>query len=430
VRRAAACSLVLLAACSAARAQEPAFDASAFEKKPFEIGGYVEAKQEHLALNPDGAFYQLGDAGASGRESLDRSTATLQLAGTLRHGIAAFDFRTNSAAQRDPLGHASTNTLYEAALSLRSDPRATVEAGKRALRWGKGYAWNPIGFVERPKDPNDPNLAREGLWMADGDFVFSPGGTVQTVALTPVLLPVNDHTNADFGAHGHLNPTLKIYALVRDVDLDFAWQAAGSRPARIGADFSTNLASNLEVHGEWAHSSAAPRPVVDGAGQVTTHSTAADSWLLGLRHLSEQDLTTIAEVYRNVGGYSPDQMRSFYAFADAAFRQARQTGDGALLRRAQTLASSGYGRPNPGTDYFYLRMQQKDAFGIVYFQPALTAIANLDDHSYQVTPELLYTTTGNLELRARLYTLHGSEGSEFGEKQTRRKLEVYLRYYF
>ena len=39
-----------------------------------------------------------------------------------------------------------------------------MEAGKRTLRWGKGYAWNPIGFVERPKDPNDPDLAREGYW--------------------------------------------------------------------------------------------------------------------------------------------------------------------------------------------------------------------------------------------------------------------------
>lgn len=41
------------------------------------------------------------------------------------------------------------------------------------MRWGKGYAWNPVGFVERPKDPNDPELAREGYWMASADYIVN-----------------------------------------------------------------------------------------------------------------------------------------------------------------------------------------------------------------------------------------------------------------
>ena len=176
-------------AASAGAAEDTGFDSSAFEKKPFELGGYVQLKQEDFTLNRGGAFYQLNNLGQPQRDDLGRTTATLQLTGKLRQGIGTFDFRTNSDLQRDQLAHDHDNSVYEAAYSIRPTPGFTLEAGKRALSWGKGYAFNPIGFVQRPKDPNDPQLAREGYVMADGDFIWNPGGALQTVAFTPVLLP-------------------------------------------------------------------------------------------------------------------------------------------------------------------------------------------------------------------------------------------------
>ena len=76
--------LVLLVAAVGIRAQEePSFDASQFEKKPFELGGYLQLKQEHFTLNPPGAFYKLNYYNQPQREYLDRTTGTLQLAGKL-----------------------------------------------------------------------------------------------------------------------------------------------------------------------------------------------------------------------------------------------------------------------------------------------------------------------------------------------------------
>src|ERR1700690_3792370 len=43
--------LFLLAAANAAAADDDSFDASAYEKKPFEIGGYLQLKREDFALN-------------------------------------------------------------------------------------------------------------------------------------------------------------------------------------------------------------------------------------------------------------------------------------------------------------------------------------------------------------------------------------------
>jgi hypothetical protein len=420
-------SLLVGTTCTA-WAQEDQFDAAAYEKKAFELGGYVEFKQEHFALNRDGAFYRLGSLGSSGRETLDRGSGTLQLTGKVRGLGGTFDFRTNSLLQRDQLAHDSQNTIFEGAYSIRPTPQVTAEIGKRALRWGKGYAWNPIGFVERPKDPTDPQLAREGFWMADGDFIFNPGGALQTVAFTPVIVPVDKDLNGDFGSRGHLNPAAKLYLLYHDTDIDFAWQGKGSRPARFGADFSRNLATNIEIHGEWARILQITQPVTDSAGHVANRTGSATSYLLGLRYLTERDTTWIAEYYRNGTGYSDTEARQFYGLVDSAF--STQPGSAALRQKALALSQGAYGRPNAGREYLYLRVQQRDAFGIVYFQPAITAMMNRQDRSFQVTPELQYAGYKNVELRLRLFLLHGDAATEFGEKQVSRRLELYARYYF
>lgn len=422
--------LLLGAAFDAGAADESTFDTSQFEKKSFEIGGYAQIKQERLDLNRGGAFYNLSEYAASRRQTLDLTTGTLQLVGKLRPGIGTFDFRTNSQFQKDQAGSDRDNSIYEAAYSVRPQPGVTLEAGKRALRWGKGYAWSPIAFLERQKDPNDPELAREGFLLAAGDFILNPGGNLQTVAFTPVLLPVGRDVNSDFGLSGHLNPAAKLYLLYRDTDIDIAWQGKGSRPARFGLDFSRNLATNFEIHGEWARTRKFTRTVSDSAGRVTREVSDVNSYLLGLRYLSAGNTTYIAEYYYNGAGYSRGESEQFYELVDTAVAQVAQNGASPLMQKASLLAQGGYGRPNASRRYVYLRAQQKDALGIVYFQPAITAIINADDRSFQVTPELTYTGIGNLELKLRLFLLSGSRETDFGEKQNERKLEIYARYYF
>ena len=81
-------------------------------------------------------------------------------------------------------------------------------------------------------------------------------------------------------------------------------------------------------------------------------------------------------------------------------------------------------------DYLYLRLSQKEPFDILYFTPALTTMVNLNDHSYSITPELLYTGVTNLELRLRAGFSRGSQDSEFGEKPNDYRIEFRMGYYF
>jgi hypothetical protein len=204
----------------------------------------------------------------------------------------------------------------------------------------------------------------------------------------------------------------------------------GSRTQRFGFDFARNLGSNLEIHGEWARITDARRQLIDAAGNVRSERRNADSYLVGMRYLSERETTYILEYYRNGGGYDSAQLRDFGRLVDDGLAQFQASGNSALLQRAASVAQGGYGQPNPGRRYAYLRVSQNEPFGILYFTPALTVIANLDDRSRSLAPELNYTRVKNLEMRLRLFLLHGGPLTDFGEKQNERRLELRMRYFF
>ena len=85
---------------------------------------------------------------------------------------------------------------------------------------------------------------------------------------------------------------------------------------------------------------------------------------------------------------------------------------------------------NPGKDYLYLRISQKEPFNILYFTPALTTIMNLDDRSFSISPEFLYEGIKNWEFRLKGMALVGPKGTEYGEKQNDYRIEFRVRYYF
>lgn len=425
--KAAFAALSLGALTLPAQAADYSFDLAEIEPGPYELNGFVEAKAEHFRLRPDAALYPLTFPGEPPRSTLDRATAAVELAGKVRRDVFTAYARASGSAAHDAFDSTSTGTLLEGGLRISPSEGLSFDLGKQVQRWGKGYAWNPAAFFERPKDPNDPSLSREGFVMASADWVKSRSGPVAAIGFAPMLLPVSSDVNSDYGTTGEINVGARLYLLVADTDLDLMWAAEGSRPQRIGFDFSRNLGANLELHGEWARSIAATRPVLDAGGVIRTEKENLDSWLIGARYITEREVTWIAELYRNGAGYDDAQLGRFYQLLDDAFAAG---GSAPVQAQALSLARSGYGRANPGRHYAYLRISAKDPFDWLYMTPALTAIANLDDRSWQITPEVMYAGWQNVELRARAVLLHGDRLSEFGEKAAGRRLELWLRMYF
>ena len=159
---------------------------------------------------------------------------------------------------------------------------------------------------------------------------------------------------------------------------------------------------------------------------MNSETSSATQWLLGLRYLTENETTIIAEYYRNDGGYSPAEMQDFFTAVDFA----TSTNNAALLNTLAAVSAKSFLVRSPGREYLYLRLSNKEPFDWLYFTPAITLISNLQDDSYSLSPELLYTGISNFELRFKATLLQGAKYSEFGEKRNSQRYELRLRYFF
>jgi hypothetical protein len=420
--------LFLLANVTSGQEQEFEFDVDAFARKAFSLDGYLEFRPSLSLLNKDSAFYTLG--------FYDKGKPTVSAEGYFA-GLADLAYRKGIfEAVLEPYLEATASSsessaegrLFQGYLSLKPSPSLTMFAGKRTLRWGKGYAWSPVALVERQKNPNEPDLAREGYWMLTADYTKSFGGALKTLSFTPVVMPVSRSVNPAFSKKDGLNFAGKIYLLFFDTDIDLVMLAGSSRPARFGLDFSRNLRPNWEIHGEIAAIREGERQNVDNEGQIRVETVRATSGLLGLRYLSAAETTTILEYHHNGNGYRSTDMEAFYSYVDLASETYLDLGDDTQLRQAAGLAS--FGGFTPMTDYLFLRVMQKDPFGILYLNPAATAIFNIADGSASWAPEVTYTGFTDLEIRLKASFLTGGDGDEFGERRNRLRLELRMRYFF
>lgn len=420
----AAVGLTAASAMAEMAAAEPfSFDIGQYEKKPYEFGGYLQGSAEHIDVDPDAALSTLSfpDGVPDGYQ---RYRGVLELSGKYRWDKLSLNGLWHGETLDDYSGNRHDARFYELYLDARPNDRWTLVAGKRALRWGKGYAFNTVGFVERPKDATDPELAREGFVMATAEYVKSFAGPLQTVSFTPVILPATDDINDDFGTQEDTNLAARLYLLYRDTDIDFMLRTGDSRPDAVGLDFARNLTTNFEVHGELAWFNDRTRPVLDTSNTLVARDTQALDWLLGLRYLTATETTWIVEYYHNGAGYTADEMQRFYDLArDGAFNPA-------LRSAAQAARQAGYGAAQPMRDYLYIKASLKEPFDALYWNAGASAIVNLHDGSASLIPEVVYTGITNLELRGRLGILTGGTNTDFGERPNDWRVELRVRYFF
>ena len=204
----------------------------------------------------------------------------------------------------------------------------------------------------------------------------------------------------------------------------------GSRRARFGMDFSRNLRSNLEVHGEMTHVPHDLSSILEPGGTLAQRERPATSLVLGLRYLTEANTTYIVDYFRNGAGYGPGEMEAYFEFIGRGYESWTVSGDPRVLTLASRATEAGYGRMNPMRNYVYGRVNQPDAGGVLYLTLGASAIVNVDDGSYSLLPEVQYKPTENLELRWVANIQRGGSRTEFGEKQADVRLELRARYYF
>ncbi|WP_040727313.1 hypothetical protein [Thiomicrorhabdus sp. Kp2] len=410
-----------------ANAEEFSFNVSAYEKKPYEFNGHFDLMATQLNINPNSALSNLAFKPPAKPQDFQRYNSELELNGLYRFDKSSLNFRSLSLWQDDILTQTTEHTLQEGFWRYQPSNQWSFDLGKRAIKWGKGYAWNPVGFLERAKNPDDPEINREGFILAGGEYTKSLPGLVKTVSAAFFAIPVSDTLNEDFSSNTTESLFFggKLYLLVADTDIDFYLRHSAETNTDYGMSFATNLATNFELHGDFAYRDQVFQTQITDTPSLASTIESTFQSLVGIRYLTTTDLTWIVEWLHNPQGYSTNEMTDFYSLA-------KSDPDTSPLdyQLAQQAKQGSYSLSNSRQNYLYIKASQKDFADIVYLNSALTLISNLEDSSYLLTPELIYTGYKNSELRFRATTFQGSNNSEFAEKLTDLKLEFRARVFF
>lgn len=138
--------------------------------------------------------------------------------------------------------------LKEAYLSWSIDPHWDLTAGKKILKWGAGYAWNPTGVLDPPRDPRDPT---DRLSQYEGRELVELRGTFGNRNFTAVYTSPRLFSKLQTRRRED-QWAIKYNSLVKGLDYSLIASLGGANAAnRYGANATYVIGQALELHGEF-----------------------------------------------------------------------------------------------------------------------------------------------------------------------------------
>lgn len=359
--------VVLLLWNTVIQADDYSFDMESIETQSFEYSGYLRAEHKYQTLNKESPLYTLLN------RSDDSQNAFLNEA-LFRFTHYKDDFKLIGALSARYYNIDGEDedlfTIYQLYANNKLSINHSVDIGKITLKWGTGYFFNPAAFLDRPKDPTQPENAYEGYVMADYRYNKSFDGDLQNLQFDLIYMPTSSKVNDDYYNATSNNIAMKIYLLYFDTDISFIYLYSDEQKDKIGFTFSKNLKTYFEIHGEFAKQ-------IDGY----------HSYLLGLKYVTENDISIISEYYYDSDGLTKDEIMSSIK----------------LL-------------PFSGKSYLINKFSKKEPFGIVYSSIYFKDMLNTEDYSHLDTLGFTYTFKNNLEIDFSYNLNSGNKESEFGKK--------------
>jgi len=404
--------------------QEYDFDIPEEEVDKIEFNGNLDAKWGLLQTRKSSPFFGLQFYDVADKENyLSQYRLDFYLNGAYRHKQVGFFMKTfYQYAKEDPL----SPTFFELYGSLNLSPRWSMSIGKRRLNWGKGYAFNPVGYVNAEKDPENPDLALAGKPSVYFGYNRSfTSSSLQNISVAAILLPPEPEINQKFGAAEKTSAVFKLYLLFHNIDIDFMAAYKKDESQHMGFDFSTNLRENLEIHAEFSYGYNDKKYfIVDDL--IFQRNTDGGSYLLGLRYLNKFNTTLIAEYYYNNSGLSRDEFRSYVTYLDNSLR----SNNPESINTAKLNMSTHFRSKTLMQNYLYMKLIQPEPFSWLYTSFSIFSIYNLTDKSFLLSPQLTYKPFTNFEVIFWPVLIFGASDTEYGSKQFERKIEIWMRFYF
>ena len=409
---------------TSAFSQEYDFDIPEEDEAKIEFNGNLDAKWGLLETRKFSPFYGLQFYDISEKDDyLSQYRLDFYLNGVYRHKQVGFFMKTFCQyAKEEPL----SPSFFELYGSLNFSPRLSMSIGKRRFNWGKGYAFNPVGYVNAEKDPENPDLTLAGKTSVYISYNRSfTSNFLQNFSVGAILLPSEAEINQKFVSADKIGAALKLYFLVKNIDIDFMTAFKKDEPQRVGLDFSTNLRENLEIHAEFSYAhDEAKYFIVDDL--ISQQKMDGSSYLLGLRYLNRINTTLIAEYYHNNNGLSKNEFKSYLNYLHNSI----ESNFPEMINSAKLNMSTIFRSKTLMQDYLYVKLSQPEPFSWLYTSISMFTIFNLTDNSFLVSPQLSYKPFTNFEVLLWPFLFFGGNDTEYGSKQFEKKIEIWMRFYF
>ncbi|MCK4857707.1 MAG: hypothetical protein KAT58_07060, partial [candidate division Zixibacteria bacterium] len=276
------------------------------------------------------------------------------------------------------------------------------------------------------KDPENPDLTLAGIVSGYVSYNKSyESNWLQNLTLSGVILPPEAEINGKFAEPDHTGIALKLYLLLRNIDIDLMMFQRQGEPQRYGLDFSTNVRTNLEIHGELSYDKNDTKTFIE-RDAIQRKQIDGVSYLLGIRYLTKLNTTIILEYYHDNRGLSESELRDLLGF----LRDRVDSGDSAIVTQTRLDFTSSFQTRTFMRDYLYAKVSQPEPFGWLYSSIGAFVICNLNDNSFTLSAQLSYRPFTNFEVILWPTVLTGDNNSEYGSRQSEGKIEIWLRWFF
>ena len=407
-------------------AQEYSFDFEDFEKKPYEFIGNFKFQSDFTKLDKSLALYSLNFLNKEEENYWDSYNVSLELQGS--YELSKFKL---SIDIKDQLTYTTNDefennfSIHESFLNIDVSNNIDLQIGKKSVKWGKGYIWNPVSFVGRQKEINDVDAGLEGFWLMKLDYVKSLSGIIQNFAVTPVIIPVTESFNENFQDEESFNFILNSYFLIKDTDIDFYLFMKEDELKKYGFDLARNILQSWEIHAEYVFTKEVSTDWLNSDFAIESTADDTHDYLFGTRFLFETNTTLIIEYLHKDAGLNAEQMMSFFDAVESAISDNPD-----LLPAIKQYQSESFNSQFLMKDYLYVKVSQPEPFNILYFTPSVYVLYNLNDNSEMIGGEFNYSRFNNLNLKLKYNMMFGEDNSEFGEKISSNKISFLMEYVF
>ena len=302
-----------------------------------------------------------------------------------------------------------------------------VEAGKRIIRWGTGYAFTPTGVLDPPRsatDPQDRLSVNEGMALVQATaFRGDTALTIAAAAPNGLVLRQAQDERAD---RSERLVAAKLRTAIRGFEFALVGSAADGRRLSAGANFTLVVDDRLEWHGEFLiHDRTSPWMIRVAPDAIGARATSA---LIGLQYTSASGVNIVLEGYRDGNGLDGPAWQRLVSGArnPLAVSYASPSeldvahGERVELRQAQD------GRmPRPSRRHFAF-VRAARAASDARWKPELMAIVGVDDGSVTIVPTSGWNLRDHVDVYVRGVALAGARRSEARDAPIRGAITVGL----